>query len=162
MCTVQDLLRRAAFDSRKQHLWDMFGKYYSLSSIVETDVLEMVETSHKIPINDIDKRIDSFRDEFNNIQVSWRDFFLQMHRSPAFTHCITLSGNDSITYHIVYVQDHDLFLSLRVRHHGIDEACILVRDKERTDKMEFAGIAHQFIDHVSQWLFMSCCQFSVT
>lgn len=163
MCDVQDVLTNVTLHQRKDHLWDLLGKNFPLSSSVnENDILEMVDTSHKIPMDGIDKRVRSFRDKFSHMQISWRDLFLQLHQSPPFTHCVACTSNDT-SVHVVYLKAQDLFLCFKVQDQMLNEACVLVRDGGSLDSIpEIASIVEQFIDNLAKWMFMSCCQFSVT
>jgi hypothetical protein len=168
MCTVQDLLRKAVFDQRKKHLWQKFGKDYSVSSSMDKNAaLELLEASQKVDMAVIDKQVESFFDESNELQIAWDELF--KHQLPPFTHCVTFSDNDDgLIYYIVYVKYQDMFLSFKLQNQMFKEPCVLVPDQnirsgcDRDVEGAVATIVDQFINHVTKWMFMSSCRFSVT
>lgn len=163
MCTVQDTLRRAALDLRKQHLWRVFGKNYESSFSIDgncvliNDVLEMIRTSHKIDMATIDNRLQSFFNESDTLQISWDQLFFQIQQTHPFTHCITFSSY-GCTHYVVYVKCQDLFLSFKQQNRMFEETYILVADIDTP----LTGIVEHFVSQVTRWLFISSCNFNVT
>lgn len=161
MCTVQDTLRRAALDLRKQHLWRVFGKNYESSMegnpFLENDALEMIRTSYKIEMDTIDNRVQSFFNESDNLQISWDELFFQMQQSYPFNHCITFNSY-GCTHYVLYVKCQDLFLSFKQQNQRFEEIYILVADIESP----LTGIVEHFINQVTRWLFISSCNFNAT
>jgi hypothetical protein len=168
MGVVQKILTRAALDQRRQHLWSFFGKNYQpSSSINDHEVVEMIETSQKIPLASIDQRLQSLFD-ISELQLPWRDLLSQISKTPPFTHCISFSS-DEATFYVIYVKSHDLYLSFKMRNEMITETNLLFCNKNNDDsgdrendwKVLSAGVVEQFTDDVTKWLFDSCCKFSV-
>lgn len=166
MSTVQYIIGEAAKAIRRFHVWQSFGENTSSSlGVTLMDyVTELRASSFHLDLVMIEPRLQTLLfDELDELEISWRDVFNAMARSPSCSHCITLTEGEAST-HLVYYKEEDMFLNCAFDLNGkVQTAQIMAREQfsydENTNSAEAIAARHavnKFTTFVLQWLWSDC------
>ena len=157
MARVQELIEKATKNIRKSHLWKIFGLDYSPSLSSKVNVMDSVEElrtySGQLDLVLVDSRLQLLLGDEDELQLSWRDAFKAITRTPSFSHCISFNKETTSTY-LICDKDEDVFIDFVLDEQGrVQQAQVLVRDIINNAAR---STVQKFTRFLLQWMWIDC------